>query len=70
MSGFDAFNALDEGRLFGIDRLASNNGFVAMGNGTREQFTKLLALDFFASSIYLYSAVKLSRFTTIGQRPG
>ena len=62
MSGFYAIDALDEGRLSGIDRLASNNGFVAMGNGTREQFTKLLLLDFFASSIYLYSAIKLSRF--------
>ena len=61
MSGFYAFNALDEGRLSGIDRLASNNGFLAMGNGTREQFTKLLVLDFFASSIYLYSATKLSK---------
>lgn len=35
------------------DRLGNPNRFTAMANGAREQFTKLLILDFLASSLYL-----------------
>ena len=56
---FDWHLCPDEERTSGVDRLVSETGFVVIGKGTREQFTKLLLLDFLASNVYLWSAGRL-----------
>jgi hypothetical protein len=47
-----------------FDRLLSSNRYSALSNGKVEQFTKLLVLDFLASSIYLSSSVELRPWAT------
>ncbi|OQV00480.1 hypothetical protein CLAIMM_05968 [Cladophialophora immunda] len=49
-----------------FDRIAPENRFIAMANGSRDRLTKLLVLDFLSSSVYLSPATQLELWRNPG----